>query len=344
MDVPLLKTIVIDAGHSTPASMDLFSVTRGASVQGISLKSPSFNPTLFPLSQIRHLSLLGAMSVFLLIDGLEMLRQTPGLETCAMKTHYSSIPSTLQPISLNHLHQLCIIDGTWSGNAHIFNHIDVPNLRTLEYSSENSIPILTRLAAPDKLTRLGLSAPMSRNSLTACLRTFPMLQTLVVHRARNSLAGAGPRNDAIVGSLFSTLMPMPQNLSATICPHLQDIVSLGVDAGSDAELFSLIRARSTSGPDIQPLSRVHVVFARAQQLNNVIQLAASGVHTTLCYPTEADHKFMSGEQPWIASMGSVRRSGAPQKEDDYAADDWDPMSGARAAEYAKWGVALTWPL
>ncbi|KAJ7871017.1 hypothetical protein B0H13DRAFT_1543351, partial [Mycena leptocephala] len=135
-DVPLFRTIVIDVGRTVPTTMHFFSVARGPSVQGISLNSPFFlSPALFPLGQLHHLSLLGDMLLIVLPDALEMLRQMPRLETCAMEIAHRSTPSTLQPISLNYLHQLCIIDSTRSGTAHIFNHIDVPNLRTLEYRS-----------------------------------------------------------------------------------------------------------------------------------------------------------------------------------------------------------------
>ncbi|KAJ6523827.1 hypothetical protein B0H19DRAFT_1200937 [Mycena capillaripes] len=339
LDVPMLQTVVIHAGNSIVTTSDSFSFARGTRVHGISIRSRFNTPAninaFVPRSQIRHLSILGRTPIFTLDEAVRLFELSPQLETCALRIADSlrCRVTASDGISLQHMRRLCLVDETRANQTNFFSCIDLPSLEALEYSCEiGPPPSLSHLSAPHKLTTLGLSAPIGPQTLSDILRFFPMLQTLLLHQARKSLAN----NGAIVAcALFALLTPSPEDpLSTTICPRLESLCCLGIDGGSDEELLALIETRHASAPHVHPLSRVHVVFARAPQLDITPELAAIGTGLTaiLRYPMEKDLRFMARRVHYIYESAAP----SPRVQEDWDAD-WVP-SGTWAAEYAEWGV------
>ncbi|KAJ7115289.1 hypothetical protein C8R44DRAFT_880604 [Mycena epipterygia] len=253
---------------------------------------------------------------------LELLRQSPKLETCTLSIFYRTNFHTPQPICMEHMRQLSVTDYSHS-DVHFFKHTTLPNLHSLDYVQVSArgrdlLPVLSCLDAPGRLTSLALSTPPSIHDLAHCLTLFPMLQKLVLHRDRLALV----HNIPPILPFFSLLTPPPQNLSAIICPHLHDICLLGINGGSDRELLALVEARLTSGHNISPLSRVHAVFPRDREVDISPQLAAAGLSFTRRYLTE--------------DMATYRRSEPVNARRPLDADaDWGVLSTTWLAEYAE---------
>ncbi|KAJ7115290.1 hypothetical protein C8R44DRAFT_855321 [Mycena epipterygia] len=333
-DVPLLRTIIIDAGPAFPLPNQLtfFSFIRSTSVRGVSLRSPFHSSriqNLLPWSQLCTLSLPSDYAISLDMDiALELFQQCPKLETCTLAIFYGNhIPSTSKPICMEHMRQLSLSDSPRALDLHFFKRVKFPNLRSLDYkchtlgSDRDLLPILACLdtASYSSLTNLGLSPRPLIDDLADCLRLFPMLQKLVLHNNRHSLAHSSTQP---ILPFFSLLTPPPPNLSVIICPHLHDICLLGINGGSDQELLALVHTRRTSGHNISPLSRIHVVSPRDREVDISPQLAAVGLAFTLRYLTAGD---MSTYRP--ASVNARRQPDADA--------DWGVLSTSWLAEYAE---------
>ncbi|KAJ7183776.1 hypothetical protein C8R46DRAFT_1308768, partial [Mycena filopes] len=120
-NLPLLKTVVIDAGRAlrNPAALDFFGFTNGPMVNGISLKSPfaeanlstlvPSGTTLMAAPQIRYLSTLGTRIEFTTHLALRLLARCPQLETCVLEVHLGPLHSHPR-VSLIHMRRLCIVE------------------------------------------------------------------------------------------------------------------------------------------------------------------------------------------------------------------------------------------
>jgi hypothetical protein len=173
-----------------------------------------------------------------------MLGLSPQLETCGFQINDGPSPTTPQAIHMQRLCELCIHDYTRDHTTRLFHCIEFPNLEEFDYSSGRApFPILACLTASAKLTSLGLDTPMSTKTITEYLRMFPKPETLALYQ---------PRGQSRVETcqLFSLLTPTTPNLSATICPHLQQLFCFGIAVGSDPELLALVLARRASGQSL----------------------------------------------------------------------------------------------
>ncbi|KAJ7106996.1 hypothetical protein C8R44DRAFT_680875 [Mycena epipterygia] len=353
-DVPVLASVVIDTSQGDSVvgdSLAFFSFIRGEEIRRLSLRclERSGLRDIIPWSQLRHLSLKFRYPITL-AQALDVLRKCSNLETCIFLIYEgrTTILPTPEPIYMEGLQQLCITD-TSEGGTHLFDYIVLPNLQSLEYSNRHNNPaqILASLCAPEKLTRLGLSAPVS-NDLAQILLRFPMLQKLVMHRPRETLTN----NGTISCPLFQLLTPEPNGPAATSWPRLQSICFLGLDVGTDEELLDLIHARRTCA-DIPPLSGVHVAFPRAQQVDIAPQLKS--LAPMLRYPTDSELRFITytpNTEPrlaqntnhpaevWEPVRSRPKITALKVKPDSVYEpdDDWRPISSGWLEDYAKWGL------
>ncbi|KAJ7108932.1 hypothetical protein C8R43DRAFT_1139862 [Mycena crocata] len=83
------------------------------------------------------------------------------------------------------------------------------------------------------------TTPLSVAPLIDCLRLFPMLERLLLHRDKDDAQNNGPSR------LSALLTPPVHDPISVVCPQLHDICRLGVDAGADQELLTLVQTRST---------------------------------------------------------------------------------------------------
>ncbi|KAJ7119712.1 hypothetical protein C8R44DRAFT_982371 [Mycena epipterygia] len=337
-DVPLLTSVVIATDQSDPVGDELqfFDFIQAKGIRRISFHSRPDSSgrgleDLIPWSQLQHLSLKSDIT---LVEALDVLRECSALETCICRIEElpTHVLPTLKPIYMERLRQLCIYDAS-GGNTHLFDHIVLPNLQSLEYSNEDDYPvqILSSLCAPEKLK--SLSTVVSTDAFGEGLRCFPMLQKLLVHRPRRSLAD----NGAIACPLFKLLSPSSAS-AEILCPRLESICFLGLDVGSDQELLDLVHARRARD-DIQRLTSLHVVFTRAQQVDVTAGLGAAGLTAALRYPNAQDSRFMI---PMRRVAMKTARAPVPVPHVDYKPeepeDEWLPISRGWLADYEDWGL------
>ncbi|KAJ7183783.1 hypothetical protein C8R46DRAFT_1344496 [Mycena filopes] len=344
-NVPLLETVVLDAGEPThdPAALDFLGFTNGPRVNGISLKSPFAEADLSTLvpsgPQIQFLSTLGTRIQFSTHSVLTLLARCPQLETCALEVFPIFIDSHPR-VSLTKMRRLCVVvQSTWPFGSDItglWENIDLPSLQCLEYSSAKSdsyLAALTLLGAPQRLTRLNLSLPVEIALLDQCLSLLPNLENLLLHQKRWSLMG----NGTIACPVFRTLTPSTCSVFA-LCPRLQSLTCLGIDAGSDQELLAFVEARRALP---SPLPQLHIAFPRAQEVADIdVLVATAGMSALLRYPTGANLEFMTKPRGSFVDSRSADRFRDGKQAGRNA--DWGPISTGWAAEYEEWGVAPQW--
>ncbi|KAJ6522278.1 hypothetical protein B0H19DRAFT_1008972 [Mycena capillaripes] len=333
-DVPLLTTAVI---REIPDNSNSLPFICAPSIQAFSLRSiPSELQALGWLGAFSRLS-LGDIS---LAQALAALGQCPNLENCTLKLlDREGVSATSNPIHLRRLERLCVVDGNLNQTTHLFHHIVLPNLRTLEYSRDTNAPLDTLLApfrTSDKLIELNLSTPLSTDALTVLLRHFSMLQSLLLHRTISSF-----KEGITTCKLFALLTPRPN--SKALCPHLESICCLGLGVGTDKELLTLIDARRTKD-GIHPLSNVHIAFPRDRKTNIIPEISAACVTVDLHYPSYEQSRFIK----WATGQNKTRVP-APNslKLETRRQDpdiDWAAVSGEWLAEYDEWGRRALAPL
>ncbi|KAJ7202631.1 hypothetical protein GGX14DRAFT_463064 [Mycena pura] len=338
-DVPLLKTVVIENRNGGEPILSFLSAVH---IRCLSLWSCFGIQNLTSPLGVSHLCLRGLPSA----HTLHLLRHCPLLETCTLVAYTAgdALPLHVGPrIRLERMRYLCILDR--DGSRDVLEHIFLPNLRSLEYSNDGRgwsglDTFLASLCAPEMITDLNLSTKISAELLANVLRPFSMLQKLILHLRRMSLKDGVPEC-----SLFTLLTPSSLGSAEVLCPRLQSICSLGFDAGSDEELFTMIDARRTM-VGIQPLANVHVAFTRELQVNILPRLPCN-LTFSLFYPTEDDAKLIGpGPNYRAVARKSVAMRRAPVPPDTLQLRlwrhdvnvDWDPISREWLAEYDEWGL------
>ncbi|KAJ7642586.1 hypothetical protein DFH06DRAFT_1427171 [Mycena polygramma] len=320
-DVPLLKTAVIEDEEVYETALSFISAPH---IRRLSLRSSSWGLQYrtSPLF-LSHLSLRRVPST----HALRVLQLCPALETCTLQTYNPVLATDARnAIRLERMQRFCLIDPP--GKAPLLHCIVLPNLQSLEYSNPKKTPddleaLLLSLCNPGMLTDLRLSTEISTDQLARVLRHFRMLQKICLHRPRESLS-----TGLTQCSLFALLTPPPTSSLDVLCPRLETICSLGVNVGSDKELLNLIEMRY-SMDGVQPLSHVHVAFARARQLNILPLLPDHDLVIDLQY---------KGYLPAVQYF-PVAQKVAPQlqiwRQDPDV--DWAAISGEWLAEYDDWG-------
>ncbi|KAJ7854397.1 hypothetical protein B0H14DRAFT_2756394 [Mycena olivaceomarginata] len=322
-DVPLLKTAVIEGVDES--NLDSLSFLCAPNIRALSLRRFRFKSQVLPLTgTLAQLSLTSTS----LAHALAALRHCPNLETCNLKNIYDGTMGVLPvstPIHLERLERLCVIGPNYS--TRLFHYIDMPNLRTLQYSHDGGSDLLLSTPAvwctPDKVEEIGLSAKISSAALSTLLSEFPMLQKLLLHCPRKSLS-TGTKSC----KLFKVLTPQPKSANEILCPHLQNICSLGFNVGSDEELLALIDARQTT-KGIQPLSSVNIAFTRGRSVD-ILPRLPSDLTVDLRYPTRDEFRAIKRGRGLQDPPELLRRRRARDV-------DWAPISGGWLAEYDEWG-------
>ncbi|KAJ7862754.1 hypothetical protein B0H14DRAFT_3610766 [Mycena olivaceomarginata] len=322
-DVPLLKTAVIEGVDES--NLDSLSFLCAPNIRALSLRRFRFKSQVLPLTgTLAQLSLTSTS----LAHALAALRHCPNLETCNLKNIYDGTVGVLPvstPIHLERMERLCVIGPNYS--TRLFHYIDMPNLRTLQYSHDGGSDLLPSTPAvwctPDKVEEIGLSAEISSAALSRLLSEFPMLQKLLLHCPRKSLS-----TDTKSCKLFKVLTPQPKSANEILCPNLQNIYSLGFNVGSDGELLALIDARQTT-KGIQPLSSVHIAFTRGRSVDILPRLPPA-LTVDLRYPTRDEFRAIRRGRGLQEPPELLRRRRARDV-------DWAPICGGWLAEYDEWG-------
>ncbi|KAJ7192707.1 hypothetical protein GGX14DRAFT_577858 [Mycena pura] len=278
-DVPLLRTAVIKGLDES--NLDSWSFLCAPNIRALSLRGFRFKSQVPLLTgTLVQLSLTSTS----LAHALAALRQCPNLETCNLENISDGTVGVLSgtPIHLERMERLCVVG---LNSTHLFHCIDMPNLRTLQYGggSDLLLPTPTVWCTPDKVEEIGLSAEISTTALSGLLSEFPMLQNLLLHYPRKSLS-----TKTKSCKLFKVLTPQPKSAKEILCPHLQNICSLGFNVGSDEELLALIDARQTT-KGIQPLSSVHIAFMRGRSADILLRLPPA-LTVDLRYPTRGEFR------------------------------------------------------
>ncbi|KAJ7740462.1 hypothetical protein DFH07DRAFT_839112 [Mycena maculata] len=341
-NVPWLKTIVMNpAGtwvEAVAASTSL-SFMQATSITGVALMEKSVPPldALLPWAQLSHLSLIE--NYISLEEALDVLRRCRNLEVFTARVYDDNTDASvdLEPVSMNNMSKLFLIDATSVGSTtRFFKHVVLQNLRCLEYrnnrrTTSEPLRVLSSLCAPEKITSLALSTYVSTESLAETLRLFPMLEKLVLHQPQWTLESNGAANC----ELFALMR------NGATCPRLRDVSCFGPNAGSDEQLLEMLQERC-AGEDGGPrLSRVHICFPREPQVDITGEVDALRVEIALVlrYPTDEQLKLIRKS---TIGMTARKTQYAPIKEVDAgerdSAADWGPISGDWVADYADWGV------
>ncbi|KAJ7435747.1 hypothetical protein B0H11DRAFT_2113009 [Mycena galericulata] len=357
-EVPILETVVMSptdhGGIDAEVAANHLAFLRTSSIRRVSLRiSPSTSSALWAViawDNLRDLYLHCHLSY---MQALDLSRQCRNLEiwVACISDNDAEVSLNRDPIHMEPLRQLCLVDGTGNGGTRFLDHAVLPNLQCLEYSKErghvDTKRVLGSLLASEKLTHLGLSAQISADDLAENLRLFPALESLILHRPRTSLQN----NNVFSCEVFALLTPPSPNSTATLCPQLREIRILGLNAGSDEELVALIQGRCPEAAELHSLSKVDIAFPR-KQMDIMGELAVLGarVDMTLRYTTDEQLHFIGSKrfrvlQPHslMSTIGRAmqRRREQQAKAERHPDNDWGPISRRWVADYAQWGPDLT---
>ncbi|KAJ7512824.1 hypothetical protein B0H11DRAFT_2302582 [Mycena galericulata] len=334
-NVPILQSVVLDirdAGTtlpSYPSRLGFLPFLEASNIRYVSIKTYPTNFYRYPLNweELRNLSLGPRVRgqqphTVSFLETHHILRRCVQLRTFIIPLYDSDVggvPPTA-PLRLENLRRLCVIDSL--NNTVIFKRVDLPNLRHLEYKSISvRLMFMSSLHAPEQITSLSLSTPLSQSSLRECLRYLPRLQNLTI----NWFQAIGGRLQ-----LFPLLTPRPDDPHSVLCPDLQHICCLRLEDGSDQELLEMIMARADANA---ALSSVDIARERevdiVPQLQPLIDERHEGLRVSLRYPTSANIKL--GFDQFLWSYDERRWV-------DPGMSEWHPISEDWKADYARWGL------
>ncbi|KAJ7494841.1 hypothetical protein B0H11DRAFT_2003572 [Mycena galericulata] len=348
-EVPILETVVMSptyyGGIGAEVAANHLAFLQTSSIRRVSLRiSPSTSSALRAVIAWDNLRDLYLHCYLSYVQALDLSRQCRNLEiwVARISDNDAEVSLNRDPIHMDALRQLCLVDDTGNGGTRFLDHAVLPNLQCLEYSKEwghvDTKRVLGSLLASEKLTRLGLSARISTDDLAENLRLFPALENLILHQPRTSLQD----NNVFSCEVFALLTPPSPNSTATLCPQLREIRIFGLNAGSDEELVALIRGRCPEATEIYPLSKVDIAFPR-KQTDIMGELAALGarVDMTLRYATDELLHFIGSKPIMLQPWAMQRREEQQAKAERHPDRDWGPISRRWVSDYAQWGVDAT---
>ncbi|KAJ7755568.1 hypothetical protein B0H16DRAFT_1828939 [Mycena metata] len=303
IDVPSLETVALEG---LPSSVDeTFTAFLGAnSLRSVSLTkgSSGFPFQTLPWARLRHLLLDSSAACHTAAEGLELLRRCPNLEACALAflADFDDSPSPVGsavaspfPCRMQNLRQLSVLDNLITeGTATVdfFAHLDLPNLRSLNYMTQRveEFPIRPLLSSPQQIQRLGLKInELTSDTLIACIGLLPSLQELAL--CADPCHGLDTSPDAA----FWIAMTPTGTVHHVLCPQLQVMKFTQVTGLPDPLLLEFILARTESHfPEIAQLSKVHGHFSRAMVEDIVPRLdraIAHGLDLSLEYQSRSNH-------------------------------------------------------
>ncbi|KAJ6561729.1 hypothetical protein B0H19DRAFT_1142455 [Mycena capillaripes] len=291
-DVPMLESIDIDGyPMEQEDGQSALSFLGSLSLHSVTLRHMTTIIILpLPWNQLRHLSLAqNPAAWFTAAEGIELLQRCPNLETCTLPlwTGQEIVPPTTLTCRMEQMRQLSVVDG-WEATTDFFQNIDLPSLRSLEYSATSVdgsffIPVTSRNHLQS------LSFRMDRvmsETIIECLRLVPALRELVI--CDDFFTVNDSPDSSVDSEVWNSLTPTTHNLHDVLCPALSTVNFIRFDATSDTMLLKFIQARTESHfPGISQLSKVHVHFSRPVQVDIVpeLQLAVDdGLDLSLTYP------------------------------------------------------------
>ncbi|KAJ6499315.1 hypothetical protein C8R45DRAFT_864802 [Mycena sanguinolenta] len=310
-DVPMLEIVSMDGFKTSDEETDdrMMSFLGSASLRTLFFRHMASSFFTFPLpwNQLRHLSLEDEINPpqLTLAQALEMLRQCPNLETCFLTLtgldDTSLSTGGHHSVRMDRLRRLCIslmYVRRGASTTDFLNHLDVPNLKSLEYAAEDvaGFSFTSFLASLKCLEclRLRIENEDDSESVVGCLRLVPTLQELTICY------------DTALGEDFWTSMtPTADDEDSIICPQLRIAKFRRFTLASDNEILEFIQARNGSqSQDIARLSKVHVEFNRRREMDILSALpsnVAEGLDFSLDYgyvPSEDNEAHtIGGEVP-----------------------------------------------
>ncbi|KAJ7263448.1 hypothetical protein C8J57DRAFT_436933 [Mycena rebaudengoi] len=315
-DVPILQTVVINGFQGSNwnslafiGSTKLHSVSLGDTSRV--LDAPVY------WGSLRHLALGGRSSYpqhFLTPEAaLDVLRQCPSLETCAIPVSaHSSIFTTPPPAPLHmqHMKQLCVLEDSPEVASNLFGSLVLPSLRTLEYSTFHHFglqPFISLVSSCNHLKHLSLCIQvLTETDLISILRLAPALETFYLFGEPIS-NGAFEDDDGG----FLSLLARPD---LPLCPRLHSLKLSDFYSLSDETLGNFISRMNGR------LTSVTVTFIRRRQVDigpSLRDLISSGLHASLHYqPDGPSYSFSpeEGNEDYGAAWGITSISWDPRLE------------------------------
>ncbi|KAJ7340874.1 hypothetical protein DFH08DRAFT_245881 [Mycena albidolilacea] len=321
-DVPILKTFVFEGDFSQMADISSVVFLGTASLHSLSIRRIGMITSL-PISwnRLRHLSLADRFP-FHADAALRLLRQCPNLETCSLQVVGVTADASLMSCRMEQLRQFSVAGVTGqlgSLNTDFFERLDLPNLRSLEYTTTPESPglIFTPLLGPENLLQclcFRLAGQLPSEGVLQVLRLVPALRELVICY------------DSSLGPEFWTaLIPSSQN-TRTLCPELRIVKFVKFKATPDSVLLEFIQARTGEfhfERDIQVtrLEKVHVQLKRSIQVDIVPALErviGDGLDLILRYEPPAVHVPGQGNAAYTQGERLSDSWDAPDFSDDFS--------------------------
>ncbi|KAJ7082686.1 hypothetical protein B0H15DRAFT_436590 [Mycena belliarum] len=324
-DVPILATILIDGleGVEAPvADAEYLNCVRFAdapTVHSVALRCIA-RPGELPLSwaTLRRFTFGGPGTKALSTRrALELLRKSPALEFCTLNVvdrTASRIPDT-PPVRSERLQHLCVVDR--SGAIKLFDQLDLPALRSLEYETREhvpALPFLPLLARTNNLVRLSVKlADAAAATLAEALQLVPTLEELTLHKKPPSDLEARSTKDDPIFRLLT-----PASSTPPLCPRLQRLSLAHFAADSGSALLALLHARASDrdGPRaVARLQSIRATLPRRALLDvdaQIAPLVARGLHAVLRYaprtPARAAYSPSDGLQAHDADWQPISAS------------------------------------
>ncbi|KAJ7168681.1 hypothetical protein C8R46DRAFT_238722 [Mycena filopes] len=293
-DVPDLETVVLDDfPRNTAKSFATFlgankltSLSLRRDIGGLPFQAVQWN-------RLRHL-FLGVVCQSV-AEAIDLLHRCPNLETCALGFMANASESSVEGLArchLPHLQRLSVQDyDDTIGAADFFDHLELPNLRTLEFVAESAtqeFPI-TPLILGSHLHRFCLNIyALPSDTLIGWLRQLPSLAELVLcgdwFSFHHNVDGSPTDADHTV---WSAMTPTNDTVHDVLCPQLRVMNFTSFAGFPDLLLLEFIRARTEyCFPGIAKLEKVRGQFTRrmAEDIVPALQqVIADGLDLSLRY-------------------------------------------------------------
>ncbi|KAJ7486604.1 hypothetical protein FB451DRAFT_1227631 [Mycena latifolia] len=282
-DVPMLESLTMH-GSGQPmdwgpnldndlVDSDFLSFMNTPSLHSVSIRgSPITHILPLPWAHLRTLAIAHMQGDISYDAACAIWRQCPALEACELALNSTEpVADNGTTISLPHLHHLSISNDARGLSTALFSLLDLPNLRSFEYSQwlriGDSFPFSPLLPGMGSLERFSLRLMHAPDNilLTACLEAMPLLQDFrlgVISRLEDIDSGIPPE-------FVAQLTPSLTGSNPVLCPHLTslDLSTLSNNV-TDEALLHLVQARAQSEPrGVTPLSRLSCTLARDRQVD-----------------------------------------------------------------------------
>ncbi|KAJ6561748.1 hypothetical protein B0H19DRAFT_1068488 [Mycena capillaripes] len=336
-DAPILETIVFDGirpRYDEAIDWGFVAFLGTASLQSVILRRLHSSLLPLPWNRLRHLSLTeGWDGLFSPAEALDLLRRCPNLITCGLEFNSDDENAPSPPAChMQHLRRLSVVD-YMQLTADFFQNLDLPNLRSLEYSANHVERFLFRplFTSDHNIQCLRLQVPhVTGEAMIDCLHLMPGLRELSLSHDPFSPeaesdtdpdAGADTESPtpeiALESDFWKSFTPTTQNLDSVLCPQLRVVNFLQFTHVSDQILLEFLRARTGSRfPGIAQLSKAHIQFIRPMEFDIVPELREAirhGVDFALRYahwppgysPSQGNREHMGEGESFAHNWASI---------------------------------------